>query len=316
MSVADAREMVPSRSAALVAGLTALLPACAVADGRPSEHDNGPARHAATAPKSSGDAPRDVVAPSSATLPAVPDPDPEPPACPHRMSKIEGFCIDRYEAHLVRRGPAGEITPYPHFQRPEEGVTYEARSEAGAFPQAYISRVESEAACTNAEKRLCTRKEWQRACMGESHTPYPYGARWEAKRCNAEKQHLLTLFFGADPRKWAYAQFNDPSLDKEPGFLSRSGEYAGCESDAGVFDLVGNLHEWVSDTATATFKARLDSDGTPRGFQYWSPGNGIFMGGFYSTHSELGPGCAFTTIAHEPRYHDYSTGFRCCADAR
>ena len=98
------------------------------------------------------------------------------------VAEIKGFCIDRYEAHLVRRGPAGEITPYPHFQRPEEGVTYEARSEAGAFPQAYISRVESEAACTNAEKRLCTRKEWQRACMGESHTPYPYGARWEAKR--------------------------------------------------------------------------------------------------------------------------------------
>jgi formylglycine-generating enzyme len=39
------------------------------------------------------------------------------------------------------------------------------------------------------------------------------------------------------------------------------------------------------------------------------------MGGFYSTHGELGPGCTFTTIAHEPRYHDYSTGFRCCADA-
>ncbi len=307
--------MILFRRAALAGSLATLFPGCAVADGRPLGHDDGPARPAATATLKPGDAPRDVVVPSAAPLSAVPRPDPEPPACPQGMARIDGFCIDRYEAHLVRRGPAGEITPYPHFQRPEEGVAYEARSEAGAFPQAYISRVESEAACANAEKRLCTRREWQRACMGEAHTTYPYGARWEAKRCNAEKQHLLTLFFGADPRRWAYAQFNDPSLDKEPGFLSRSGEYAGCESDAGVFDLVGNLHEWVSDTATATVKARLDSDGTPRGFQYWSPGNGIFMGGFYSTHAELGPGCTFTTIAHEPRYHDYSTGFRCCADA-
>jgi hypothetical protein len=39
------------------------------------------------------------------------------------------------------------------------------------------------------------------------------------------------------------------------------------------------------------------------------------MGGFYSTTDQHGAGCAYTTIAHEPSYHDYSTGFRCCADA-
>jgi hypothetical protein len=39
------------------------------------------------------------------------------------------------------------------------------------------------------------------------------------------------------------------------------------------------------------------------------------MGGFFSTHEQLGPGCKYVTYAHEPSYHDYSTGFRCCADA-
>jgi formylglycine-generating enzyme len=251
------------------------------------------------------------------------------------MARLERFCIDRYEAHLVARGPSGELTPHPHFQRPEEGVTYEARSEAGALPQAYVSRIEAQAACANAEKRLCSRREWQRACKGRREgtgeaagigmgtgigegalgTTYPYGQRSEPRRCNVEKPHLLTIRFGADPRRWAYAQFNDPTLNQEPGFLARSGEHAGCVGDAGVYDLVGNLHEWVSDTADAAFRARLDSEGVHRSFQYWSPGNGVFMGGFYSTHGELGPGCTFTTIAHDPTYHDYSTGFRCCADA-
>ena len=252
---------------------------------------------------------------SAPTLAAPPALEPEVRTCPAGMARVDNFCIDRYEAHLVARGPGGEVAPHPHFQRPEEGVTYEARSEPGALPQAYVSRIESQAACTNAGKRLCSMKEWRRACRGEANTVYPYGRRWEPGRCNTEKPHLLTIRFGADSRRWTYAHFNDPALDQEPGFLSRSGAHAGCAGDDGVYDLVGNLHEWVSDTADGTMKARLDSEGVSRAFQYWSPGNGVFMGGFYSTHGELGPGCTFTTVAHEPGYHDYSTGFRCCADA-
>jgi len=251
--------------------------------------------------------------------PAPPPPPEARSPCPEGMASVDRSCIDRYEAHLVTRGPGGERSPYPHFRRPEEGVVYEARSEAGVFPQAYINRVESAAACAEAGKRLCTRKEWQRACRyradGSTGAAYPYGDRREAKRCNVDKPHLLTLRFGADPGRWRYAQFNDPTLDQEPGFLARSGAYDGCVGDAGVYDLVGNLHEWVSDTADSAFEARLRGEGVARSFQYWSPGNGVFMGGFYSTGGELGPGCSFTTIAHEPRYHDYSTGFRCCADA-
>jgi formylglycine-generating enzyme required for sulfatase activity len=235
------------------------------------------------------------------------------------MARIDAACIDRWEAHLVEHRPNGERPRHPHYLRPEPGVAYEAHSEPGVFPQAYISRDESAAACAAVGKRLCTRSEWQRACRHRGSGPaagiYPYGDRWEANRCNDDKPHLLTLRFGADPSRWRYAQFNDPSLDQEPGFLAKTGAYAGCVGDLGVYDLVGNLHEWVSDTADRAFEARLRNEGITRSFQWWSPGNAVFMGGFYSTHGELGPGCTFTTIAHDAGYHDYSTGFRCCADA-
>lgn len=262
--------------------------------------------------------------PQAITSAAVPHPAGEPhdaaprPPCPEDMARIDMTCIDRYEAHLVRRGPGGERTRHPHFLRPEEGIVYEARSEPGVFPQAYISRVESAAACAEAGKRLCTRSEWQRACRHRTHgradAVYPYGDRFQPQRCNTDKPHLLTLRFGADAGRWRYAQFNDPALDQEPGFLAKTGAHEGCAGDLGVYDLVGNLHEWVSDPADAAFEARLRGEGIRRSFQYWSPGNAVFMGGFYSTHGELGPGCTFTTIAHDAGYHDYSTGFRCCAD--
>ena len=44
-------------------------------------------------------------------------------------------------------------------------------------------------------------------------------------------------------------------------------------------------------------------------------GDGMLLGGFFSTGHQHGPGCYYTTVAHLPSYHDYSTGFRCCADA-
>lgn len=309
--------MVDLCRALLVACIAAPLPACADTDGGARD----------------GDAPERSVAPTTALAPAPATPEPGDtgsvtalaalsaapaalaPECPAGMVQIERFCIDRYEAHLLARGPGGELTRHPHFQRPEEGVTYEARSEPGALPQGYISRIESQAACESVEKRLCSRTEWQRACKGGRGTTYPWGQRWQPNRCNAEKPHLLTLRFGADSRRWAYSHFNDPTLNQEPGFLARTGDHPECVGDDGVYDLVGNLHEWVSDTADGAFRARIDREGVHRSFQYWSPGNGVFMGGFYSTRGELGPGCTFTTVAHEPSYHDYSTGFRCCADA-
>lgn len=88
------------------------------------------------------------------------------------------------------------------------------------------------------------------------------------------------MHYGADPRRWRYAQFNDPALSQEPGFLAKTGEYDGCTGDAGVYDLVGNLHEWVSDTANSAFELSIDTEGVARGFQYWSPGTWSLLGGF------------------------------------
>ena len=67
------------------------------------------------------------------------------------------------------------------------------------------------------------------------------------------------------------------------------------------------------DTTAGKIKV-MDAEEVSRRKQSWRSGNGAFLGGFFSTRSQLGPGCRFTTIAHEPAYHDYSTGFRCCAN--
>lgn len=236
--------------------------------------------------------------------------------CPAGMAPVARFCIDRWEAHLVVRASDGGEHVHPHVARPDGGAAYEARTAAGVYPQAYISRVEAEAACKQAGKRLCSFDEWRRACRGRKGYRHPYGLRQERGRCNISKPHLLPQMFGTDSRRWKYDDhFNSPRLNGEPGYLARTGEYERCATEDGIYDLVGNLHEWVRGTVTDELMAALERDEVERDKQPWHVGNGIFLGGFYSTTNEHGPGCVFTTVAHEPRYHDYSTGFRCCADA-
>jgi formylglycine-generating enzyme required for sulfatase activity len=229
------------------------------------------------------------------------------------MAEVGKSCVDRWEAHLV---DAATGAAHPHSERPEKGVRYAAKSASAVFPQAYVNRHEAKAACEAAGKRLCTLGEWYRACRGSKRHPYGYGASYERGRCNAGKPHLLGRLFGNDPRKWSFdEQFNSPKLSLEPGFLAKTGEHARCTSDSGVFDMIGNLHEWVSDKVDHSLVDKIPLRDDIRGKIDINLGHGIFMGGFYSTVAEHGRGCEFLTPGHGPKYHDYSTGFRCCQDA-
>lgn len=95
-----------------------------------------------------------------------------------------------------------------------------------------------------------------------------------------------------DPGVWA--KLNDPALGQVEGALAKTGEHVGCVNGWGAFDMVGNLHEWVATDPSAP--------------------NGTFAGGYYLDTSQNGDGCHYRTVAHAHDYHDYSTGFRCCAD--
>lgn len=212
--------------------------------------------------------------------------------------RIDRFCIDTYEAYVVElddRGVELAHSPYVVVQ----GLRVRAKVAANVVPQAYISQVQASEACGNAGKRLCTADEFLRACRGPENTAfYPYGGRQHAKGvCNEGKGSFVALTFGQDAQRWTYANFNDPRLDQIENGLAKTGAYDKCVTPEGVFDLVGNLHEWV------------DEPGGPLD-------RGHFRGGSYGDAELNGPGCMYVTSAHERAYHDYTTGFRCCTDAK
>ena len=42
-------------------------------------------------------------------------------------------------------------------------------------------------------------------------------------------------------------ELNAPELNQLGRGLAKTGAYEGCRSPEGVFDMVGNLHEWVDE---------------------------------------------------------------------
>ncbi|MFO0570738.1 MAG: SUMF1/EgtB/PvdO family nonheme iron enzyme [Polyangiaceae bacterium] len=218
--------------------------------------------------------------------------------CPPEMVRIDAFCVDRWEAHVVELGQDGsELTHSPYLVIPD-GVSIRAKSAEAVVPQGYISQLQATEACENAGKRLCDAAEFVLACRGiDANDYYPYGGQThEPGACNEGKGSAVALFHGSDPSLWTYDDFNDPALNMWDGGLALTGEFTECVSPFGVHDCVGNLHEWGSDAPD------------PKG-------HGRFRGGFYGDAEYNGHGCLYVTSAHAPSYHDYSTGFRCCRDA-
>jgi len=220
-------------------------------------------------------------------------------SCPSYMVPLQvnnvPICMDQYEAYVVQVFPNGTEGAWP-FNMAVDNIVVRAKVAPSVKPQAYISADQGSAACKLAGKRLCTLAEWLVGCQGPNHNTYPYGNTYTPGYCNdyrpaAEGSPLVQLFGTNSP--W---DVNDPRLDQLPDTVSFTGQYTNCVSDSNIYDMSGNLDEWVSD---------LESNG-----------HGIYKGGYFVDATINGPGCLYATTAHPPSYHDYSLGFRCCMESR
>jgi formylglycine-generating enzyme required for sulfatase activity len=203
------------------------------------------------------------------------------------MAAIDGrFCVDRWEASTAHLDGTPH-SPY-HLIRTARVA---AMSREGVVPQAHVSGEDAERACKLAGKRLCTSQQWHDACKG-SRSPYrvfPYGATEHKGACNTQRPvHPTVLVF--KEQRYDVLSLNDPRLNQNEETVARTGEFADCVTPDGVFDLHGNLLEWVM-----------------------GPGRHLLLGGHYLDGKKHGLGCGYVTAGHWEKYADYTTGFRCCA---
>jgi formylglycine-generating enzyme len=209
-----------------------------------------------------------------------------PRPCPDDMAHVGASCVDRYEASLVEIHDDGTEATFSPYASPASHRV-RAVSRPDVVPQAHISMIEAKRACAASNKRLCRGDEWKAACKGPEATRFPYGNTRIPNACvdTARTSPMVVLFGGERSER----TMNDPRANQIDNTVAKTGAADRCTNGYGVHDMVGNVHEWTDDAS--------------------------FRGGYYLDTKVNGDGCDYRTTAHAPSYYDYSTGFRCCADA-
>jgi len=170
---------------------------------------------------------------------------------------------------------------------------YEWPNKKGELPALLISWGDAKKECEKLDKRLCTIDEFNFACEGEEMLPYTYGYERDPNKCNIDKpyrkrEHKLRKYERClkDPRCKAQLEKLDQRLP--------TGSMAECVSPFGVYDLNGNINEWVMRPG----KKYPNRSGLKGG--WWGPVRGR---------------CRPTVGFHKEDDYGYEEGFRCCKEA-
>lgn len=157
-----------------------------------------------------------------------------------------------------------------------------ALSLAGEQP-ANLSWFKATKACEAAGKRLCTSDEWVTACQG-------------ARAVDDDKNGNFADDY-VEGNQFPYADYYErgwceDSKDRRSGSPIATGSRPRCVTATGVYDLGGNVQEWVEADSSA---AQL-------------------LGGDYGAKDKAG--CYRPNDTFGPGNVNKTTGFRCCADTK
>jgi formylglycine-generating enzyme required for sulfatase activity len=204
---------------------------------------------------------------------------------PLREVYVSPFYIDRVEVTTERYAKFlaanGSLAP------PDEWESVDLKKN-GRLPVVGVSWNDAQAYCQWAGRRLPTEAEWEKAARDSDQRKYPWGNE-EPGAGRAVYGHRAQTAYG--------------------GGLERVGTLDAGRSREGVYDLEGNVSEWVSDWFTERFS--VDDVRNPKG-----PPTGekkvIRGSGWHEPVDRIGGSRRYQA---SPDNRTDDVGFRCAMDA-
>ena len=216
----------------------------------------------------------------------------DPTACPSRMIRVEAeshsFCMDKYEVTNEEYRIFDSAMTY-WYPNPGDSIyqKYEYSSFSGSpnGPAANVPLILADSFCSifrSRGGRLCTMDEWKTACGGWSVWSFPYADQYDPSKCNTEKSALLSVAYGGGP--------------------DTAGKWVDCVSQFGIYDLSGNVDEWVYLSENTKFRQSVLN--SQKVF--------FHMGGNWASRDHSGINSNDSILTLDKFYRQADIGFRCC----
>jgi len=205
---------------------------------------------------------------------------------PRHRIRLDSYAMDLYEVTTGRYarflGATGRGAPWQW-----ESVNLQDDADR---PVIGVDWHDAQAYCRWAGKRLPTEAEWERAAKGTDERRYPWGNQDPTAK-------LANFALGA---RFSYSQV-----------LMPVGSYEGGKSPAGLYDMAGNVWEWVQDWYGADYFEESPEQ-NPTG-----PSDGTFKVLRGGSWSEL-PKYLLTYARFKllPTTRNAFTGFRCVKNVK
>jgi len=149
--------------------------------------------------------------------------DGDPDEVPEHQVFLKGFYVDRKEVTQEEYVRFAKMTkrPMPRIEVFEDDQSKLLKPEFAAMSVSWDDAV---AYCRWAGKRLPTEAEWEKAGRGEGRRKYPWGEKFVSHAANVD--------------------------GSEDGYkyLAPPGSFDTGRSPYGLYDMTGNVAEWVADT--------------------------------------------------------------------